>query len=90
MWGKGELPSRGTVRALEEAVIGGHEILARGLEAAGLRQERRALRLRVPDLEFGWLDHKTLRFTFSLPAGAYATTVLHELVAEVAAGGETP
>ena len=50
-----------------------------GLEQAGLKQERRALRLRPEALQWEWLDFATLRLSFVLQPGSYATAVLHEL-----------
>ena len=54
-------------------------ILARGLEQAGLKQERRALRLRPERLAWRWPDDAALELRFELPPGCYATTVLREL-----------
>ena len=50
-----------------------------GLEGAGLAQERRATRLRPDGLAWQWLAAGVLELRFSLPAGAYATSVLAEL-----------
>jgi tRNA pseudouridine13 synthase len=79
MWGAG--PLRSTQRALEFDLLArsiGEDLIA-GLERAGLRQERRACRLRPARLDWCWLDEGALRLRFELPAGAYATAVLHEL-----------
>ena len=82
LWGRGELPSRGAARELEEAVVEPFPLFREGLEAAGMDQERRPLRLRPEGLEGGLEDGgRSLRLRFTLPAGAYATTVLRELVA---------
>ena len=79
MFGRGELRSTDVVRALESAVFDAHPELCAGLIAAGLDQERRSLRLMARDFAAGFEgDHLIARFT--LPAGAYATTVLRELV----------
>ena len=51
-----------------------------GLETAGLKQERRALRLMVRDLSWERHSPADWQLEFSLPAGAYATCVLRELV----------
>ncbi len=81
LWGRGELPSVAAARAAEEAVLATHGDFREGLEKAGLKQERRALRLPVADLGWQWLDGgQDLQLTFSLPAGCYATAVLRELV----------
>lgn len=80
LWGAGELRSRGPVRELEEEVAATFPSFRDGLAAAGLTQERRALRLTVQDatLEFPALGVTALSFT--LPAGAYATVVLREWI----------
>ncbi len=80
LWGRGEPPTRGKARAMEEEIAALHCDMAQGLDAAGLRQERRALRLLPEELALQWLDASTLRVAFRLPAGCYATTLLRELV----------
>ncbi|GAB4298770.1 MAG: tRNA pseudouridine(13) synthase TruD [Thiohalomonadaceae bacterium] len=82
LWGRGQSLSAGAVRELEQAVLDEYALWCRGLEAAGLQQERRALCLRPQALEWALDDMQgTLTLTFQLPAGAYATTVLREVVA---------
>ena len=49
-----------------------------GLEAAGLNQARRYLRLQVCDLKVE-VDGHDAELKFSLAAGGYATAVLREL-----------
>jgi tRNA pseudouridine13 synthase len=81
LWGRGELRTTGAAREVETAALA-EPVLAKlreGLEAAGLKQERRALRLRPDSLEWSWLGDDVLQLAFSLPPGAYATTVLAEL-----------
>ena len=60
--------------------LGSCELFRLGLESAGLRQERRALRLRPADMDWELLPDQALRLSFSLPAGAYATSVLGEFI----------
>lgn len=81
LWGRGELRSRDAAGEVELAAMSGDEAeaLRLGLEAAGLEQERRSLRLRPTGLEWRWLDDGALELGFSLPPGAYATVVLAEL-----------
>lgn len=81
-WGRGELRSTGDSRALELAALADDESLAlrAGLEAAGLKQERRATRLRPQELAWTWLDEASLELRFALPPGSYATSVLAELL----------
>jgi len=81
LWGRGELPSADAARAVEETALAAYCDFREGLEKAGLKQERRALRLSVADLQWQWLaEGQDLQLVFSLPAGAYATAVLRELV----------
>ena len=79
MWGLGELRSSGAIRALEQETTNAFADLRVGLEAAGLKQERRALRMRVPGLEWRWLGGNALQLSFELAPGSYATEVLAEL-----------
>jgi tRNA pseudouridine13 synthase len=81
LWGVGELRTSGELRALESEVAAAlaDGRVADGLVRAGLKQERRKLRIALPDLEWEWQDEGRLRLTFSLPAGSYATALLQEL-----------
>lgn len=68
---------------IEEAVIAEagttREALVAAGKACGFRGERRALR--VPLAELDWsLDGSALNLVFALPPGAYATSVLRELM----------
>lgn len=92
MWGVGDLRSQDATRELEQAAVAMHADLRAGLEAAGLRQERRALRVRVRDLSWQWPDAETLELGFTLLPGAYATELLAELgaVADASRAGIVP
>ena len=81
LWGEGELRSTGAARELELAALAGDTAsrLRAGLERAGLKQERRALRLRPMELAWTWREDGALELRFALPPGCYATTVLSEL-----------
>ncbi|MET0580725.1 MAG: tRNA pseudouridine(13) synthase TruD [Pseudoxanthomonas sp.] len=81
LWGAGELRSTLRCAEVEESAMAGDDALAlrQGLEQAGLKQERRALRLIAEGLAWEWLDAATLSLTFALPPGSYATAVLQEL-----------
>ncbi len=81
LWGQGELRTTGEAAVLEREALEepSAQALRAGLEKAGLKQERRALRLRPADLAWQWLDDSSLQLGFSLPAGTYATVVLAEL-----------
>ena len=81
LWGRGALRSQAAAAALEAAALADAQALAlrAGLEAAGLKQERRATRLRPDGLAWDWLAGDVLRLRFGLPPGTYATTLLAEL-----------
>ena len=76
LWGMGE--SRATAEALAVELRGlkGCEELQRGLVDIGMKQERRALRLRPAGLEWQFEGDDALWLEFSLPSGGYATTVV--------------
>lgn len=80
LYGRGRAPVEGVPLGLETTVLGGYPGWLAGLEAAGLKQERRALRLTVDDLAWQLPAVDTLTLEFSLPAGAYATSVIRELL----------
>ena len=81
LWGEGELRSIDVTHEIELAAMQGDSAtrLRNGLERAGLKQERRALRLRPQDMAWRWRDDGALELGFALPPGCYATTVLREL-----------
>jgi tRNA pseudouridine13 synthase len=79
LWGSGELHTADEVRALEREIARRFPEHTAGLEAAGLRQERRIMRLRPMNPSVIALPDGDLEFRFDLPRGAYATTVLREL-----------
>lgn len=69
--------------AIEEAVITEagttQDALVTAAKACGFRGERRALRVPLTELEWS-LNKNILTLSFSLPPGAYATSVLRELM----------
>lgn len=81
LWGRGLLRSTAIAMQLESEALadGDGPALRAGLEAAGLKQERRATRLRPQDLHWDWPEADVLRLRFALPPGCYATTVTAEL-----------
>ncbi len=81
LWGRGDIPVSDACRQLEEQDLAACGSWQQGLAEAGLRQERRALRLVVEDLQWSWPTPDSLVLEFSLAAGCYATSVLRELVA---------
>lgn len=81
LWGQGESPAAAAAGELEREVSVAFADLVDGLVAARMDQERRPLRLLPKDLRWRWLDDETLELSFELPAGAYATVVVRELIA---------
>jgi tRNA pseudouridine13 synthase len=79
LWGAGESVARDECARFEAQASAGMDWLRDGLAQAGLRQERRALRLRVAELEAALVED-TLELRFELGRGAFATSVVHELV----------
>ncbi|MBI3560480.1 MAG: tRNA pseudouridine(13) synthase TruD [Gammaproteobacteria bacterium] len=80
LWGQGELPTQHQARAMEVALMNNFSGLAKGLEAFGLQQDRRPLRVVPLNLHHSSDESmQLLRLQFELPAGAYATGVLREL-----------
>jgi tRNA pseudouridine13 synthase len=79
LMGEGESLARGAVLELEQAVSQRFPEALAVIRAARMNAERRALRIRVRDLEHGYAgDVLTLRFALS--AGSFATTVLREIM----------
>ena len=80
LWGKGLLMTTAVVASLESEVVSSYQDLAAGIEAAGMKQERRPLRVLPEGLQVEPVDGQQLVLEFTLPAGAYATSVVRELV----------
>lgn len=109
LWGSPPAPVAGECAAIEHALAQELAELARGLEAAGLESERRALRMIPADLSWEWVEDRqaepgavhaapcpapcSLRLRFHLPPGAYATSLIRELVdvrGELPTGADDP
>ncbi len=89
LWGRGELRTTGACLELEESALAPYVDLRAGLEAVGLKQERRALRAIARGLRWERLEPGILRLVFELPPGCYATSLLAALgtVEDAAARG---
>ena len=75
---KGMLPERDSLQ-LEQQVLAPYEKIIDALRNARLESDRRSLRVRPSDLSWEQTG-ETLRLKFALPPGAYATTVIDELL----------
>jgi len=79
LWGRGEPVVSNDALRLEQEVIRDFPALAQGLEHYGTEMARRALRARADYLHCT-RHGENITLAFSLPAGAYATALLHEIV----------
>lgn len=79
LWGAGELPTLAAVNAMEEQVASTFSSLSDGLVRAGLKQQRRSLRMQVHALQWE-MTGSDVFLTFDLASGSYATVVLREIV----------
>lgn len=82
LWGKGDNPVSSSVAELEAGICREYQQFCRGLEQHGLEMARRPLRLCPEVLVWDFIAPDNLCLRFSLPSGAYATTVLRELIVE--------
>jgi tRNA pseudouridine13 synthase len=81
LWGRGLVPVSGLAAELETSVLSPFVLWRERLEHLGLAQERRSLRLPLDDLEWQFEPAQaSLRISFFLPAGAFATVLLRELL----------
>jgi tRNA pseudouridine13 synthase len=79
LYGEGKAIVQSAARDFEEDAISGHSDLIDALAGLGLKQERRAIMLFPNDLKWHY-ESGTLHISFMLPAGSFATSVIHELV----------
>jgi tRNA pseudouridine13 synthase len=75
----------GAVLAFEDAVAAQFPQALSVIHAERMKPERRALRIRVRELEHEY-SGDTLRLRFALAAGSFATTVLREIIAGASTG----
>ena len=86
LWGEGDSPAAGSAHTLEQGLADEQAVLAKWLARAGMKQERRTLRLPIHRLTWHYPEPDVLQLAFVLPAGCFATVVVRELVELVAAG----
>jgi tRNA pseudouridine13 synthase len=79
--GRGSSPVADRPAVLERQLATDEVALVRLLEDAGLAHERRSLRVPVRELRFRF-EPEAIEIEFELPRGAFATAVLHELLAD--------
>lgn len=78
--GRGESSGTGPAWELETGALAGCEAWCHGLAEHGLKHERRPLRIFARDADWALSSPGTLDLAFTLPAGAFATAVLREIV----------
>lgn len=86
MWGEGGSPAAGAAQLLEDGLAAGQPALANWLALAGMKQERRILRLPIGQLTWHYPEPDVLQLAFVLPAGCFATVVVRELLDLLPAG----
>jgi tRNA pseudouridine13 synthase len=84
MWGRGRLNSQTETLALEQSIAEPLLDLCNGMEHAGLNQERREIVSIIENMQWQWLkeedDSSSLKISFALASGHYATSVLQESI----------
>lgn len=79
LWGGGLAEVGEMVAVFERTVAERYPEFMAGVEGAGMKHQRRALRVIPREFEIESAKD-TVKLTFSLPAGAFATSLLRELV----------
>lgn len=78
LWGVGEA-DQGDAAGYEARLLEHYPGLCSGLQRSGVKQARRALRMRLLEPQYAW-ESGAARLSFSLPRGSFATAVLGELM----------
>ena len=78
--GDGPIPIDGTGKEIIASVLLRHEALARGIANSRVAWHERPLVVHADELSYCW-DNGALVLSFSLPKGAFATSLLRELLA---------
>ena len=78
LWGVGEA-GQGDAASYETYLQQQYPGLCSGLERSGVKQARRALRMRLLEPQLTW-EADAVRLSFALPRGSFATAVLGELI----------
>lgn len=81
MWGKGDSMASAVTAELENNVAERNSEFAQGLEKAGMKQERRSMRLLPVNMNWQFGAGNSIAVSFELTKGSYATAVLRELAA---------
>lgn len=79
LWGDGRSLTQSEALQFEQNISELEQFWIEGLKSARMDQSRRALQVRVDDLQWRWGGSESLVVAFSLPSGSYATSLLREL-----------
>ncbi|MCW8886773.1 MAG: tRNA pseudouridine(13) synthase TruD, partial [Motiliproteus sp.] len=79
LFGRGRSQVEAQSLALETDILSARQSWCDGLERAGLKSERRSVRLKAVNLRWQFVDADSLELSFVLPPGAFATSVLREI-----------
>lgn len=77
--GQDKYATIGQAADIEDAVCQKYPSLLAGLKEHGVQSGRRALRCAIRDMQWSWPVRGQLQVQFTLPRGAYATSLLREL-----------
>ncbi|MEZ3136450.1 tRNA pseudouridine(13) synthase TruD [Stutzerimonas kunmingensis] len=80
LWGMEGSPAGDEIQALENAVAETEPTVVNWLAQAGMKHERRILRLPIGGLSWHYPEPDILQLEFVLPTGCFATAVVRELV----------
>lgn len=76
LWGRGRSRTKAEALSIEEQALEPFQAVREGLEFAGVKQARRAMWAKPSNWQVEALANKQIRFSFTLPAGVYATSLL--------------
>ncbi|WP_299183115.1 tRNA pseudouridine(13) synthase TruD [uncultured Neptuniibacter sp.] len=79
MWGRGEMLPVAAAEQWERKQLSEWQTIGELLETLSLKQERRALRLKPANFKAKVINDSECWLEFSLPSGAFATSVLREV-----------
>lgn len=80
LFGKANHQTSGELATLEQRIVSAHSELAAGLLKCEMAADRRALRVKPKKMQWHFEDDNAIHLAFELPAGAYATALLREIV----------
>lgn len=76
LWGRGRSRTKGEALSIEEQALAPFKEVCDGLEFAGVQQARRAMWAKPSNWQIEGLANSQIRFSFTLPKGVYATSLL--------------